>query len=104
MMEVFVHIKGVLKVPNGDETYKSHKFTVRHDSSDKICEFINNAMMEQIQMQGVITPLDENKTTKGVEGFNNIQFWPMSNFSHLEIETRLLSAPTPDTTKVQVLN
>ncbi len=102
-MDVFIHIRGFLRVPIGEATFKSHKFSVRHDDSEKIAEFINDAMMEIVNMKGMITPKDENKSTKGIEGFNNIKFWHIDNFAHFEIETKILTAQIPDPKRVELL-
>ncbi|SRR6266550_1583378 len=97
-MEVFVHIKGHLRVPANGLTYRSHKFTVRQEDPEIIAKFINDAMMEILNiMRGMICVKDEKKTTKGIAGFNNLQFFHIDLFSHFDIETRVLSAvKTPE--------
>ncbi|SRR6266576_4797928 len=99
-MEVFVHIKGHLRAPVDGLTFRSHKFTVRQEDPEIIAKFINDAMMEILNlMRGMICVKDEKKTTKGIEGFNNLQFFHIDLFSHFDIETRILGAvktPNPD--------
>lgn len=108
-MEVFVHIKGFLKDPKahpeyGGAEYLSHKFTARHQDPATIAGFINSAVMEVLAVMGaMIVPKNADKSTQGIEGFNNLRVWPRDHFKFFEIETKTISAstPVPDLDKIE---
>lgn len=89
-METFVRIKGILLLPTEEATYKSMSFSVEHDDQQQLFNVIDKVMMDVVKMQGLSIITDENKVAKDP---NNMQFWPMNRFHHIEVETKRLSAP-----------
>ena len=73
------------------------KFSVTHNSNDELFPLIDKVMSDVMRNQGISTIKDEARSTKQVD---NIEFWPMHNFSHIVVETRLMSA-TPYSGTVQ---
>jgi hypothetical protein len=109
-MDTFVQIKGILKVPitrRGPwwrlwmpvvvEDHKAMKFSVTHNTNADLFPLIDKVMDTIFRHQGISIVKDESRTTKQVD---NLQFWPMHNFTHIEVETHLLSA-TPYVGAVQ---
>jgi hypothetical protein len=109
-MDTLVHIKGILKapitrsgpwwklwVPEIVSDHKSMKFSVTHNTNEELLPLIDKVMKQIFQTQGISTVKNEGITTRDV---SNLQFWPMNNFSHIEVETFMLSA-TPYTGTVQ---
>jgi len=102
-MDTFIRIKGILKQPIYEtgpwytlwrlkpvETYKSMSFSASHKDDAELFSIIDKVMGTIMHNQGMSVVTDELMSTKKVD---NLQFWPMHNFSHIEVETRLLSAP-----------
>ena len=89
MKSTFVMIKGILLVPTPDETYKAMKFSVDHETEEQLFSVIDKVMVVVTQMRGLSIIADE---TKKARDPNNMQFWPMERFHHLEVQTKLLSA------------
>lgn len=101
-MDTFVRVKGMLKKPRYKrgpwyllwpveiETYKSMSFSVEHENETQLFQVIDKVLTDVIRNQGITVVGDENKVSKDP---NNMQFWPMDNFSHIRVETKLLSAP-----------
>lgn len=79
------------------EKHKSMKFSVTHSTNADLFAVIDGVMKQIFRDQGISVVKDENRTTKEVD---NLQFWPMHNFSHIEVETHTLTA-TPYTGTVQ---
>jgi hypothetical protein len=109
-MDTLVHIKGMLKVPIRRpgpwrtlwapvivSDHKSMKFSVTHNTNEELLPLIDKVMKQIFQTQGISVVKDEGRTTRDV---SNLQFWPMDNFSHIDVETHMLSA-TPYTGTVQ---
>ena|SRR5208282_2707539 len=109
-MDTLIKIKGILREPIKDvgpwwllwptvirERHKAMKFSVTHTTNEELFPLIDKVMTQIFQNQGISIILDESRSTKQVD---NIQFWPLHNFSHIEVETRLMSA-TPYTGTIQ---
>ena len=109
-MDTLIQIKGILREPITAvgpwwklwpivvlEKHKAMKFSVTHNSQEDLFPLIDKVMVQIFNNQGISIILDEGRSTKQVD---NIQFWPLHNFSHIEVETKLMSA-TPYTGTVQ---
>jgi hypothetical protein len=109
-MDTLIKIKGILKTPitgSGPwwklwpkvilEDHKAMKFSVTHNKIEELFPLVDKVMSDVMRNQGISIIKDEGRSTKQVD---NIEFWPMHNFSHIEVETRLMSA-TPYTGTVQ---
>jgi hypothetical protein len=109
-MDTFIQIKGILKVPTTRfgpwwklwklevvEYYKVMKFSITHNTLEELFPVIDNVMQGIFRNQGISVVTDESRSSKQVD---NIEFWPMHNFSHIVIETKLMSA-TPNSGTVQ---
>jgi hypothetical protein len=109
-MDTLIKIKGMLKVPITGygpwwklwrevvlEDHKAMKFSVTHNSNEELFPLIDKVMSDVMRNQGISIIKDESRSTKQVD---NIEFWPMHNFTHIEVETRLMSA-TPYSGTVQ---
>jgi len=90
MKSTFVMVKGILLVPTPDETYKAMKFSVDHETEEQLFGVIDKVMVDITQMRGLSIIADE---TKKARDPNNMQFWPMERFHHLEVQTKSLSMP-----------
>src|SRR5277367_6100418 len=97
-MDTLIHIKGVLKEPitvYGPwwrlfpvvrvERLKSMKFSVTHNTNEDLFPLVDKVMSKVMHDQGISVVKDESRSTKQVD---NLQFWPMHNFSHIEVETK----------------
>ncbi len=101
-MDTLIQIKGILREPITGfgpwwklwpivvlEKHKAMKFSVTHNNNAELFPLIDKVMEQIFRNQGISIILDESRSTKQVD---NIQFWPLHNFTHLEVETKLMSA------------
>jgi hypothetical protein len=108
-MDTMVHFKGILKTPIVTEvdggwfrnwfcprrvltTFKSQKLTVRHRLDQELRDVVDKVMQDMQRTQGLVVVKDE---TKPQTDASNLQFWPLHNFSHIEIELKVLTVPIP---------
>ena len=108
-MDTMVHFKGVLKKPIVTEvdggwfrnwfwpryalvTFKSQKLTVRHETDQQLRNVVDTVMQDMQRTQGLVVVADEAKPQTSA---SNLQFWPMSSFSYIEIELKALTVPIP---------
>jgi hypothetical protein len=83
----FVHIKAILNDGCRDDcepNFKSHKFTVSHDTQDQLRDVFNKAVGEIYTMQGMIYLKDPLK----LNNFSNLVFLPMHMIARLEFEVK----------------
>lgn len=108
-MDTMVHFKGILKNPIVEEldggwfrnwfcprlvrtTFKSQKLTVRCETDQQLRDVIDKVMQDMQRTQGLVVVTDETRTQTAA---SNLQFWPLHNFSHIEIELKTLTVPIP---------
>src|SRR5271157_1192478 len=108
-MDTLIKIKGILRTPvvlNPRRWFwmpeisvkeKVMKFSITHNSNEELFPLIDKVMGDVMRNQGISIIKDESRSTKQVD---NIEFWPMHNFSHIVVETRLMGA-TPYAGTVQ---
>jgi hypothetical protein len=110
-MDTLIQIKGILRAPikvyelwwgffrvvSRVEKHKAMKFSVTHNRQEELFQVVDKVMADIFRNQGISIILDEGRSTKQVD---NIQFWPLHNFTHIEVETKMMSA-TPYTGTIQ---
>lgn len=83
----FVHIKAILNDSYRDDcepNFRSHKFTVSHDTKEQLRDVFNKAVSEIYTMQGMIYLKDDKKNND----LDNLVFLPMHMIARFEFEVK----------------
>jgi hypothetical protein len=86
----FMHIKAILNDSFRDDrepNFRSHKFTVSHETKEQLQEVFNKAMGEIYTMQGMIYLKDHKK----MNDLNNLAFLPMHMIARFEFEVKQIT-------------